>query len=108
MLKLGGIGGYDLPYFSKAKFLTKSHLVSQFNGDLELAKYLPDQINPTTVTRSFLLALLFNVRRDKYLSLYNSYKEKKKEYSTTNGKIYHISIDKTFLANIKNFSSTNK
>lgn len=68
------MGGYDLPYFSKDKFLTENHITSLFTGDLELAKYLPDKISPTTKSRSFLLALLFNVLRDKYLSLYTTYK----------------------------------
>jgi len=75
---LGAIGGYDLPYFSKDKFLTKTHIISQFNNDIELAQYLPDRINPSTVTRSFLLALLFNVRKEKYLNLYGLYKQKKR------------------------------
>ena len=70
--------GYDLPYFSKEKFLTKNHLIQQFTGDNELAKYLPDEINPSTVIRSFLFAFLFNVRRQKYLNLYMAYKDNKK------------------------------
>ena len=108
MLKLGEVGGYDLPYFSKDKFLTKSHIISQFNNDSELAKYLPDRTNPSTVTRSFLLALLFNVRPQKYSALYNAYKDKKKQASTTNGKIYQISVTQSFLTNIKNYTSTTK
>jgi len=73
-----------------------------------LAKYLPNQINPSTVTREFLLALLFNVRREKYLDLYKSYKEQKKQNSTTKGKIYQISMDRAFGEKIKNYSSNDK
>ena len=74
---MGEIGGYDLPFFSKDKFLTKTHIISQFNNDIELAQYLPDRINPSKVTRSFPLALLFNVKKEKYLNLYGLYKQKK-------------------------------
>ena len=97
-----------MPYFSKEKFLTKSHFVQQFTGDNELAKYLPDETNPSTITRSFLFALLFNVRRQKYLNLYTAYKEKKKEYSTTHGKLYKIEINNEFVSHIKNFNPTTK
>jgi hypothetical protein len=51
----------NLHYFSKEKFLTKNHLVQQFTGDNKLAKYWPDEINPSTVAPAFLFALLFNV-----------------------------------------------
>ena len=108
MLKLWEIGGYNFPYFSKEKFLTKSHLVQQFTGDNELAKYLPDEINPSTVTRSFLFALLFNVQREKYINLYKAYKEKKKEYSTTHGKLYKIEVSDAFVSHIKDFNPTIK
>lgn len=108
MLKLGQVGGYDLPYFSKEKILTKKHIINQFNNDEELAKYLPNQINKSTVTRSFLLALLFNVRRDKYLLLYKNYKEKKKQISTTSGKLYEVSISLSFAEKIQNYSSNDK
>ena len=105
-MKLGQIGGYDLPYFSKDKLLTKKHIISLFDNDAELAKYLkylPNKINPSTVTRSFLLALLFNVKKDKYLSLYGLYKKKQKESSTTGGKSYNVSIAQSFLPYIENY-----
>ena len=65
--------GYEIPYFSKSKLLTKNHIIEQFNGDAELCKYLPDKVNKSTITREFLLSLLFNVRKDKYLHLYTMY-----------------------------------
>ena len=77
-------------------------------GDNELANYLPDEINPSTVTRSFLFALLFNVRREKYLNLYTAYKEKKKEYTTTMGKLYQVEVNNSYISYIKNFSPTTK
>ena len=104
---MGEIGGYDLPFFSKDKFLTKTHIISQFNNDIELAQYLPDRINPSKVTRSFPLALLFNVKKEKYLNLYGLYKQKK-ETSTTGGKHYNVSITQSLLLFIENYSpSTN-
>ena len=83
---MGAIGGYDLPYFTNDKFMTKTHIISWFNNDLELAKYLQDKISPNTVTRSFLLALLFNIRKEKYLNLYGFYEQKRKEASTIGDK----------------------
>ena len=65
-------------------------------------------MTPSSVTRDFLLALLFNVRRDKYISLYNTYKEKKKQSSTTSGKIYRIKIEKSFMEQMNNYSSVSK
>ena len=107
-MKLGQIGGYDLPYFLKDKLLTKKPIISLFDNDAELAKYLPDKINPSTVTRSFLLALLFNVKKDKYLSLYGSYKKKQKESSTTGSKSYNVSITQSFLPYIENYVPSTK
>ena len=108
MLKFGKIDGYELPYFCKEKFLTKNHLIKQFTGDNELANYLPDQINSSTVTYVFLFALLFNVRREKHLNLYTTYKEKKKKYSTTRVKLYQVEVNNSFISHIKNFCPTAK
>ena len=102
------IGGYELPYFSKQKLLTKDHIISQFIGDEELLKYLPDQLNKSTVTREFLLALLFNVRNDKYLNLYNTYKQEKSNRQFCNGKVYKVSITNKFANEISEYSTTTK
>ena len=96
------MGGYDLPYFSKHNILTKLDIITQFNGDNELKEYIPDGCNPSTVTRSFLLSLLFNVKRNKYLSLYNKYKKIKIEQSTS-GKIYEINAQSEFADEINNY-----
>ena len=71
-----------------------------------MAQYIPDACKPNTVTRSFLLSLLFNVRRDKYLKLYNSYKQAKLEQSTTSGKIYQVEISSEQAAEINKFITT--
>lgn len=108
MLKLGQVGGYDIPYFSKSNILTKSNIIEQFTNDDDLKNYIPDGCNPSTVTRSFLLSLLFNVKREKYLFLYNTYKHKKIEQSTTSGKIYEINANSSFASELNKYISTTK
>lgn len=81
------VGGYDIPYFSKGNLLTKNHIIEQFNNDYELSQYLPDSVNRSTITRSFPLSLLYNVRKDKYLYLYNIYKKQKANKSYSNGRV---------------------
>lgn len=108
LLKLGQVGGYELPYFSKSNILTKSDIIAQFTGDDELQKYVPTPCNPSTVTRSFLLSLLFNVKRNKYLELYNKYKQKKIENSTSSGKIYEVIVGSSFAAELNNYIPTSK
>ena len=63
-----------------------------FTNDAQLAECLPDHINPSTVTRSFLLSLLFHVKKEKYVSLYNSYKNRMKQSSTKGGKLYNTPL----------------
>lgn len=102
------MGGYNLPYFSKINLLTKQNLIEQFNNDEELGKYIPDNCRPSTITRSFILSLLFNVRREKYLSLYETYKKVKIEQSTTNGKVYEVNINGTFAKELNDYISVHK
>ena len=102
---MGQVGGYDLPYFSKGELLTKKSIIQKFTGDEELSKYIPNNCNPNTVTRSFLLSLSFNVNRNKYLELYNSYK-KKLEQSTNFGKIYEIDVNSVFANELNNYITT--
>ena len=105
------MGGYELPYFSKSKMLTKDHIIQQFIGDTELLQYLPDVLNRATVTRDFLLALLFNIKREKYYYLYNIYKQQQQQktnQSVCNGKIYEVDIINNYAARIINFISPTK
>ena len=76
-----------MPYFSKSKMLTKDHIIQQFIGDTELLQYLPDVLNRATVTRDFLLALLFNIKREK---------------------CYEVDIKNDYAARISNFISPTK
>ena len=102
------MGGYNIPYFSKSNTLTKSNIIEQFNDDYDLKYYIPDNCNPATVTREFLLSLLFNIKREKYLLLYNKYKRKKIEQSMTTGKIYEIDAQSSFAEQLNKFISTSK
>ena len=71
------MGGFNIPYFSKERILTKQYIFQQFVGDNELQKYLPNNLKLTSITRELLLSILFYVKRDKYLNLYGIYKTKK-------------------------------
>ena len=102
------IGGYNIPYFSKSNILTKSHIIEQFNKDNDLKDYIQDECNPSTVTREFLLSLLFNIKKEKYLTLYNAYKSKKIEQSTTAGKIYEIDANSSFASQLNRYITTSK
>ena len=102
------MGGYNIPYFSKSNILTKSNIIEQFKDDYDLKDYIPDGCNPSTVTREFLLSLLFNVKRDKYLALYNTYKSKKIEQFTTSGKIYEIDANSSFSSELNKYITVSK
>jgi len=54
-----------------------------------------------------MLSLLFNVRRNKYLDLYEKYKNAKLEQSTS-GKIYHIDINDEFAKRLNNYTTIDK
>ena len=71
-------------------------------------QYLPNTVNKATVTREFMLALLFNVRPQKYNYLYNIYKQEKANHTFCHGKIYEVEIKNDYKANISNFISTTK
>jgi hypothetical protein len=88
--------------------LTKSDIIKEFTNDEELQKYVPTPCNPSTVTRSFLLSLMFNVKRNKYLELYNKYKQKEIDNSTNCGKIYEVIVGSSFANELNNYISTSK
>lgn len=73
------------------------------NSDAQQAEYFPNHINPSTVTRSFLLSLLFKEKREKYVALYNLYKNKMKQSSIKGGKLYSVLVAESFINYIKNF-----
>ena len=81
--------------------ITKDHIIDQFTGDIELQQYLSNTLNKATVTRSFLLALLFNIKKEKYLYLLAN-----RAYG--NGKVYEIKITNDYAKNIDQFINTTK
>ena len=53
-----------------------------------------------------LLSLLLNIKRNKYLELYNKYKQKKFETSTNSGKVYEVIVGNSFANELNNYIST--
>ncbi len=66
--------------------LTKENIFQKFIGDPELLSYLPDNISLAYISREFLLSVLFYGNREKYLELYQQYKEIEVQKSTTGNK----------------------
>ena len=56
----------------------------------------------------FLLALLFNIKSDKYYYLYNIYKKQKANQSVCNSKIYQVDVKNVCAASINNFIGPTK
>ena len=74
LLKIGQIGGTYIPFFTKSNNFTKSHLMSFFNNISELKAYIPDDVKEGSITRDYLLNVLFYIRSDIYNELYKQYK----------------------------------
>ena len=53
---------------------------------------MPDNVRLTSLTREFLLSVLFYGNRDKYLDLYEEYKDIEIQKSTTGNKKYVANI----------------
>ena len=102
---LGCLGGFNIPYYTKEKILTKEHIFSQFIGDTELKMYIPDNMKLSAITRELLLAILFYIKREKYLSLYSLYKKTKLQRATTGNKIFDIKIDPSHIDKLNNYVS---
>ena len=105
MLPLGCLGGFNIPYYTKEKILTKQHIYSQFIGDTDLKMYVPDDLKLSAITRELLLAILFYIKREKYLALYALYKKTKLQRATTGSKIFDIKIDPSYIDKLNNYTS---
>ncbi len=46
-----------------------------FHDDDDLLRYIPTDTNLKAIPRDFLLSILANIRREKYVQLYSNYKE---------------------------------
>ena len=102
------MGGFNIPYFSKERILTKQHIFQQFVGDDELQKYLPNNLKLTSITRELLLSILFYVKRDKYLNLYGIYKTKKVERAINGIKVYNVKIKDELFDKLQTYTSVRK
>ena len=105
---MGTVDGYDLPYFSKDKILTKSHIIKQYSNDHELAQYLPEWVNPSTITLEFLLHYCTISKWRNIYCFIILIKKRKKQSSTTGGKIYKIGVGNEFIGQLRNYTSTIK
>lgn len=107
LLPLGCFGGFNIPYFSKSKKLTKEDIYKKFIGDENLLSYLPDNPDVKSISRELLLSILFFANRDKYLSLYEEYKDLQIQRTTTGNKKYIAKITEEMLAHLRNFKPVN-
>ena len=102
------MGGFNLPYYTKEKLLTKEHIFSQFKDDEELQKYIPTGVKISSLTRDLLLSILAYIKKEKYLLFYGIYKTTKLQRSTTGSKNYDIKIEQDFVDKIKEYVSVSK
>lgn len=107
LLPLICFGGFNIPYFSKSKKLTKDDIFRKFIGDESLFIYLPDNPDMKSVKRELLLSILFFGNRSKYLSLYEEYKELQIQKTTTGNKKYYAKITEEMLSHLQNFKPIN-
>lgn len=107
LLPLGCFGGFNIPYFSKSKKLTKDDIFKKFIGDESLLIYLPDNPDMKSITRELLLSILFYGNRSKYLSLYEEYKELQIQRTTTGNRKYYAKVTEEMLSYLQNFKPIN-
>lgn len=53
-----------MKFFKKGEKLTKSYIVEKMMGNLEYGKYVPNGVNPHSLSREFLLSV------NKYINFY--------------------------------------
>ena len=66
--------------------------------------YLPDNIQLTSITREFLLSVLFYGDRNKYLELYEEYKNIQVQKSTTGNKRFKAIVTNEIIDSLKNYN----
>jgi len=84
--------------------LTKEHIFSKFVNDNNLLSYLPDNAPLTSISREFLLSVLFYGDRDKYLDLYEEYKNIQIQKSTTGNRKFTAIITDEMRELLKNYN----
>lgn len=59
---MGKCGGFSFKYFTKDKKFTKEHIIRELGAIQNSKLYLPDDVNPKSLTRDYLftIILLYN------------------------------------------------
>ena len=107
LLLIGCFGGFSFPYYSKEKRLTKEHIYKEFLNDENLMAYLPDNADIRCISREFLLSVLFFGNRQKYLKLYEDYKDIQLQKTTTGSKKFYANITQEMFNHLRNFKPIN-
>lgn len=92
-----------MPNYSKSKKLTKEDIFKKFEGDNNLLSCLPDEPDIKSISRELLLSILFYGDREKYLKLYEEYKDLEMQKSTTGNKKYIAQVSEEMLMYLRNF-----
>ena len=87
--------------------MTKEDIYKKFLGDENLLSYLPDNPDMKSISRELLLSILFFANREKYLALYEIYKDLQIQRTTTGNKKYIAKITEEMLVHLRNFKPVN-
>ena len=61
LVPLGRTGGYSFKYYIKDKKFTKFDIINRLNSINNSSKYLPDDINLSSLSRDFLITVIHNI-----------------------------------------------
>ena len=111
------VGGFGLNTFRKGDKLTKQYLFNKMKGNPEYAAYVPDNIDPTKLSREFLLAvniilifvqLIAYVDPTLYKELYAISKIQLSQQKYKKWNDFKVEINENLIENIHNYSSVDK
>ena len=83
------------------KQVTKKHIFEKFINEQNLFSYLPPL---TSITREFLLSVLFYGDRNKYLELYDQYKDIQIQKSTSGNRKFTATVTNEMIELLKNYN----
>ena len=111
------VGGFGLNTFRKGDKLTKQYLFNKMKGNPEYAAYVPDNIDPTKLSREFLLAvniilifvqLIAYVDPTLYKDLYAISKIQLSQQKYKKWNDFKVEINTNLIENIHNYSTVDK
>ena len=111
------VGGFGLNTFRKGDKLTKQYLFDRMKGNPEYAAYVPDNIDPTKLSREFLLAvniilifvqLIAYVDPTLYKELYAISKIQLSQQKYKKWNDFKVEINTNLIENIHNYSIVDK